>query len=95
MVCPDGATKTISGSCRLAINTGVSPNRFDCAVDSPLPSGTVSDSRIYNLMPVNKLGHVADTSPAGEGPLQDAYNNPFFPAARTCAASRAATTAST
>ena len=79
MVCPDGASKSISGSCRLAINTGVSPNRFDCTVDSPLPSGTVSDSRIYNLMPVNKLGHIADTSPAGEGPLQDAYNNPFFP----------------
>jgi hypothetical protein len=79
MVCPDGTTKTISGSCRLAINTGVSPNRFDCQVDSPLPSGTVSDSRIYNVMPLNRLGHMGDATPAGEGPLQDAYNNPFFP----------------
>jgi hypothetical protein len=79
MVCPDGVQKTISGTCRLAINTSVSPNRFDCAIDSPLPGGTVSDARIYNVMPVNKLGHMGDTSPAGEGTLQDTYSNPFFP----------------
>jgi hypothetical protein len=76
MVCPDGLIKALAGNCKMAINTTAGLNAFDCTVDSPVPGGNVQDSRYYNLVPVDNLGHM-QTSP---NVLLDAYANPNFPA---------------
>lgn len=68
MVCPDGAVKANSGTCRLPQNTA--NGRFDCIVDSTGSPGNTPDPRVYNLQPVDNGGHVTT--------LLDSYANPNF-----------------
>jgi ABC-type phosphate transport system substrate-binding protein len=68
MICPDGALKANSGTCRLPQNT--TNGRFDCIVDSTGSPGNTPDPRVYNLMPVDNGGHVTT--------LLDSYANPNF-----------------
>jgi hypothetical protein len=61
----------------MPINTA--NGRFDCVADSPTPnvlpqdgvSPSVTDRRVWNLMPVNSVGQMAA--------LIDSYQNPNFP----------------
>lgn len=77
IMCPDGFIKQGGGLCFMPVNT--SNGRFDCVADSPTPnvlpqdgvSPSVTDRRVWNLMPVNSVGQMAT--------LLDSYQNPNFP----------------